>query len=79
MCYATSCGERCSIAGCSTLGCGATLGGVAFGVIVEFGGSLGVGTRPGSSNTSLNVYGSVTGTLSVYFGGAIGGVHGWFS
>ena len=77
--WATSHGDRRGVAGCSTLGGGSTLGGVAFGVIVGFGGSFGVGTRPGSGNTAPTFCGSATGTLLVCFFSAIGGFCGWFS
>ena len=56
--WAASRGNRRGVAGFFNLGGGATLGGVAFGLIVEFGGSLGVGNRPGSGNTDQNFCGS---------------------
>ena len=76
-------GDRLGVTGCSTLGGGTTLGGVAVGDIIGFGSdaplgywkvSWGVGTMPGIGNSDPNLCVSVNCTLLVYLGGAIGGV-----
>ena len=85
MLWATSQGDRLGVAGCSTLGGGATLGGVDVSDIFGVGsdsslgcwkGSWGVGTMTVSGNLYPTFFGSATCTLLVYFGGAIGGVRG---
>ena len=72
--WAASSEDHRGVGGCSTLGGGATLGVIAFGLIVGFTGSLGVGTRHSSGNTAPNICGSATYTFLVCFGGAIGGI-----
>ena len=69
-------GDRRGVAGCSTLGGGSTLVGVAVGDIFGVGGIWGVGTRPVSSYIDLTFCGSEIYTLLVYFDGEIGGVRG---
>ena len=74
--WAASRGYRCGVTGCSTLGGGATLGGVTVSDIFGVGGSWGVGTRPGSGNTYPTFCGSEIYTLLVCFGSAIEGIRG---
>ena len=74
--WAASRGDHRGVAGCSELGGGTNLGGVAIGDFFGFDSSSGVGTRPGNSNTDMKFCGSATCTLMVYFGGVIGGVRG---
>ena len=69
-CSANS-GDPCGVTGCYTLISGATIGGVSLYMLVGFGGSLVVGTRPSSGNTALNFCVSATGTFLVCFEGEI--------
>ena len=80
--WSASRGDHIDVTGCSTLGGGTTLGGVAVGDIVGVGsdaplgyckGRWGVGTMPVISNSDPNFCVSVNCTLLVCLGGAIGG------
>ena len=86
--WGTSWGDHLGVTGCSTLGGGTTLGVAVVGYIFGVGSdshlgcweeSWGVCNMSGIGNSDLNFFVSVTYTLLVCIGGAIGGVRCWWS